>query len=114
MRCLRLGGWVLALMGCCTSVQAQQDAATATAKTETGPSPFDKLRAQDDKSKSSDFFSRLIEFYREDWKGTAPAGPAPARRGIDQPLSSPPWPFADWPYGGAPVIGEPDGNSYPL
>jgi hypothetical protein len=29
-------------------------------------------------------------------------------------LDSPPFPNADWSYGGSPVIGEPDTNSYPL
>jgi hypothetical protein len=60
------------------------------------------------------FFGRLAEFYREDWHGTSPQGPAPPRRGPPSPLESPPFPNADWPYGGSPVIGEADGNSYPL
>jgi hypothetical protein len=29
-------------------------------------------------------------------------------------LDSPPFPNSDWSYGGSPVIGEPDGDSYPL
>jgi len=60
------------------------------------------------------FFGRWAEFYREDWKGTASSGPAPARRGPPSPLDSPPFPSADWSYGGSPVLGEPDTNSYPL
>ncbi len=60
------------------------------------------------------FFGRLKEFYREDWTGTAPASPAPPRRGVPSPLQSPPFPNADWSYGGSPVIGEADTNSYPL
>jgi len=60
------------------------------------------------------FFSRLAEFYREDWSGTSPSAPAPARRGAPSPLDSPPFPNSDWSYGGSPVIGEPDTNSYPL
>ncbi|QHN05560.1 outer membrane beta-barrel protein [Granulicella sp. WH15] len=60
------------------------------------------------------FFPRLGQFYREDWSGTAASGPAPARRGAPSPLDSPPFPSADWSYGGSPVIGEPDTNSYPL
>ncbi len=60
------------------------------------------------------FFGRWGEFYREDWKGTAPQGPAAPRRGLDSPLQSPPFPNADWSYGGSPTIGEADGNSYPL
>jgi len=32
---------------------------------------------------------------------------------LPSPLDSPPFPNSDWSYGGSPVIGEPDGNSYP-
>ena len=55
-----------------------------------------------------------IEFYREDWHPTAAQGPPPPRRGLPSPLESPPFPNSDWSYGGSPVIGEPDTNSYPL
>jgi hypothetical protein len=61
-----------------------------------------------------DFLHRLATFYREDWTGTAPASPAPPRRGLESPLNSPPFPSEDWSYGGSPTLGEPDGNSYPL
>ena len=117
MRFLRLGGWLLALMGCCRVLGAQQDGATAQTPTSL-TTPAASLMA------GKDFFGRLAEFYREDWKGTAAAptmtmpmpapAAAPARRGLEQPESSPPWPFMDWPYAGSVVIGEPDGNSYPL
>lgn len=60
------------------------------------------------------FWGRWGEFYREDWTGTTPASPTPDRRGLPSPLSSPPFPSADWSYGGSPTIGEADGNSYPL
>ncbi len=60
------------------------------------------------------FLERWAEFYRLDWSGTAASSPAPARRGLPSPLDSPPFPSADWSYGGSPVIGEPDTNSYPL
>jgi hypothetical protein len=62
------------------------------------------------------FFARWAEFYRLDWSPTpaSAAAPAPARRGLPSPLDSPPFPNSDWSYGGAPVIGEPDTNSYPL
>ena len=45
-------------------------------------------------SETKGFLARWAEFYRRDW--------------------SPPFPNADWSYGGSPVIGEPDTNSYPL
>jgi hypothetical protein len=62
----------------------------------------------------SGFFGRLATFYREDWTGTLPASPPLPRRGYLSPLDSPPFPNADWAYGGSPVIGEPDSNTYPL
>jgi hypothetical protein len=60
------------------------------------------------------FVARLIDFYRADWKGTASSGPAAPRRGVPSPLNSPPFPSADWSYGGSPTLGESDGNVYPL
>ena len=60
------------------------------------------------------FFARWAESYRQDWWGTAASSPAPPRRGLPSPLDSPPFPNSDWSYGGSPVIGEPDTNSYPL
>jgi hypothetical protein len=64
-------------------------------------------------------FARLFRFYRQDWSpvpaASAPAAAEPpARRGLPQPLDSPPFPGADWSYGGSPTIGEADGNVYPL
>jgi hypothetical protein len=65
-------------------------------------------------AKARSFFARWAEFYRQDWSGTTASSPAPERRGLPSPLDSPPFPNADWSYGGSPVIGEPDTNSYPL
>ncbi len=62
------------------------------------------------------FFARWADFYRQDWwpSPTTTSEPAPARRGLPSPLDSPPFPNSDWSYGGSPVIGEADTNSYPL
>jgi hypothetical protein len=56
------------------------------------------------------FFERLINYYRVEWGHEAPpADPKapPARR--DQwpatPVSTPPFPFTEWPYGGATALG---------
>ena len=65
-------------------------------------------------TQTGNFFTRLGDFYHQDWTGTAPSSPAPPRRGAGSPLDSPPFPSSDWSYGGSPVIGEPDSNSYPL
>ena len=64
----------------------------------------------------TNFFSRLGAAYRADWHPdpNAPTAEAPARRGLPSPLASPPFPSADWSYGGSPVIGEPDTNTYPV
>ncbi len=60
------------------------------------------------------FFHRFIKAYRDDWWGNLPDGPAPPYRGYPAPVSNPPWPFTVWPYGGSPVIGQPDTNVPPL
>lgn len=60
------------------------------------------------------FFGRWARYYHQDWTGTLPQSPAPPRRGLPSPLDSPPFPNADWSYGGSPVLGEPDTASYPL
>jgi Putative beta-barrel porin-2, OmpL-like. bbp2 len=64
------------------------------------------------------FLSRLTAAYREDANPapTDPNAPAPARRGLDSPFSSPPFPSAEWQLGGMDYpIGVPNENSqYPL
>jgi hypothetical protein len=67
---------------------------------------------------SQNFFSRLASAYREDMN-PAPVDPnaaAPARRAMDSPFSSPPFPSAEWQLGGMDYpIGVPNENSqYPL
>jgi len=65
------------------------------------------------------FFGRIGEYYLEDWAGTLPSGKdlfvseAP-KRGWPSPVSDPPYPFSDWPYGGSPDIGSPDTTMFPL
>jgi len=85
-RCL----WMAALLSCC-AVACAQDAAV-----------------------EGNVFARLFRFYHQDWTGTATASSPAVRRGLAQPLDSPPFPSADWSYGGSPTIGEADGNVYPL
>ncbi len=63
---------------------------------------------------TGNFIKRLEQFYLQDWAGTNPSFPSPAKRGLKAPLDSPPFPFSDWGYGGSPDIGAPDGNTYPL
>jgi hypothetical protein len=63
---------------------------------------------------TGNFFQRLAQFYKQDWAGTNPGTPSPAKRGLPAPLDSGPFPSADWGYGGSPDIGAPDNNVYPL
>ena len=63
---------------------------------------------------TGNFFQRLAQFYKQDWAGTNPTHPSPPKRGLPAPLDSTPFPSADWIYGGAPDIGAPDANTYPL
>jgi hypothetical protein len=62
------------------------------------------------------FFHRLGRAYVADWAGNGPgtAVPQKERRGTPGPIFSPPYPATDWPIGGTPVIGVPDGQTYPL
>lgn len=60
------------------------------------------------------FFHRFFKAYSDDWFGKSAESPEPARRGYPAPVSSPPFPFSDWPYGGSPTIGVPDTNVGPL
>jgi hypothetical protein len=69
-----------------------------------------------EKNNSADrggFFRRLGEAYWDDWTKAADDPDLP-RRGYPAPVSSPPFPFSDWPYGGSPVIGAPDSSGGPL
>jgi len=62
----------------------------------------------------SGFFKRLFDAYWQDWKGSSAGGPEAPRRIPPAPLTSPPFPNADWNYGGASVIGASNMTSYPL
>jgi hypothetical protein len=67
-------------------------------------------------SLDSSFMHKLGRSYVADWAGNGPgtAVPQQARRGTPPPLFSPPYPAGDWPIGGTPTIGVPDGQTYPL
>jgi hypothetical protein len=65
---------------------------------------------------SNGFFTRLIDAYREDAQPADPNAPSPARRAMDAPFDSPPFPNSEWQLGGVDEpIGVPDtNNTYPL
>jgi hypothetical protein len=82
---------------------------------QTAPAPNGQTPALDSHhTLTGNFSHRLVQFYGQDWAGTNPAGPSVTKRGLPAPVDSPPFPFSDWTYGGAPDIGAPDGNTYPL
>jgi Putative beta-barrel porin-2, OmpL-like. bbp2/Carboxypeptidase regulatory-like domain len=60
------------------------------------------------------FWRRLAQAYWDDWHDKGAGGPDPKYRGYPAPESNPPFPFTVWPYGGSPVIGQPNTNQPPL
>ena len=85
------------------------------------PDPSALFQKQDARTPEStptpvagNFFHRLGAAYHDDWFPTGTPAPAPARRGYDGPLDSPPFPSSDYSVGGTPTIGAPDTSSYPL
>ena len=60
------------------------------------------------------FWNRLAKAYADDWHDRTPGGPDPGFRGYPAPESDPPYPFTVWPYGGSPVIGQPNQTPPPL
>src|SRR4029077_16680803 len=111
--------------------QLPMDSTTSTLDQHTPTSPWPSVGSSDPQSTTQtasgqasgvnsnyvlkgNFFQRLMQFYHQDWAGTNPSTPAPAKRGLPAPLDSPPFPSSDWIYGGAPNIGGPDTNTYPL
>ena len=60
------------------------------------------------------FLSRLAQAYADDFAGkTVDSGPAAKSRLLPSPLDAPPFPSADWVFGGAPDIGAPAGDATP-
>jgi Putative beta-barrel porin-2, OmpL-like. bbp2 len=88
----------------------EQTAKQQTPQPANGQSPA----APSDQALTGNLFNRLAQFYSQDWAGTNAAGPSVTKRGLPAPVDSPPFPFSDWTYGGAPDISAPDGNTYPL
>ncbi|MEO7030216.1 MAG: outer membrane beta-barrel protein [Acidobacteriaceae bacterium] len=96
---------ILAAPRCCSQNTSSDGTSSPSAATTTAQPPL----------LQGNFFQRLGAMYAADWKPSAASfSPAPARRALDAPLDSPPFPSSDWGYGGSPAIGVPDGNVYPL
>ena len=78
------------------------------------PTPGSGTASTPGPESQGNFLKRLGNFYLADWTGKLPSSATPARRALEAPLESPPFPTSDWGYGGSPAIGVPDGNVYPL
>lgn len=91
-------------------------AAPGVAQENTGSSSTDSIDVTDAQTAAkAGFFARWGKAYVNDWTAAATANTdAPQRRGTPAPISSPPFPSADWPIGGTQVIGAPDTQTYPL
>jgi hypothetical protein len=95
------------------SAQADADPATTSTSAQT-PAPIAPATPTPPALDPS-FFHRLGRAYVADWAGNGPASAiSETRRGTPAPLSSPPFPSADWPIGGTTTIGTADGQTYPL
>jgi hypothetical protein len=88
------------------SAQGSGDSETTADADPPADSPLQKT------ADSPGFLRRFAKAYWDDWKGAD--DPDLPRRGYPAPVSSPPFPFSDWPYGGSPVIGAPDTAGGPL
>jgi hypothetical protein len=70
-----------------------------------------------DKRLGEDFLTRLVNYYSLEWGHSEapsdPTAPSPRRPGwgSSSPQSTPPYPFTEWPYGGATSIGVTRPNS---
>ncbi len=115
---MRKFGWIglaLVVPGGVAATGAAQAADSASPR---GKAPID-CKAPDAPYKNYDcldaylgdgFFERMVNYYRLEWGHEGPpADPKapPARRAgwADAPATTPPFPFTEWPYGGATSIG---------
>jgi hypothetical protein len=80
-----------------------------------GPAEANQNAAQPDGTQQQGgFLKRLFTAYRHDWSARSEDEPDAPRRIPPSPLTSPPYPSADWNYGGSSVIGATNTTSYPL
>jgi hypothetical protein len=97
------------------TVQTQQPAPTQQPATYQAPDPY-KDYSKLDAYLGDDFATRLYRYYQLEWGQSGPPqdpnAPPSAREGWPAtPQTSPPFPFTEWPYGGATSIGVTRPNS---
>src|SRR5271163_4158925 len=102
-------GTVADAAGTAESSSAASDAPASDAAAAATPSAAPTVRLE------GNFFERFFQAYKYDWHGTpASFGTTPSKRGFPTPVTNPPYPFADWPYGGSVDISAPWTQSSPL
>lgn len=104
---------LILLWGMAPLASAQSAELAAKVASTDGGASESAIEKTDNTAYKGGFFHRFGQAYWDDW--TKPADdPDLPRRGYPAPVSSPPFPFADWPYGGSPVIGASDTSGGPL
>jgi hypothetical protein len=110
----------LALAGCVASTAYAEDgsatAATAGDTQTPAPTPAPLTTVATPPPTDGNVISRMVDYYKAEWGKTGPyADPnAPASRRDDyppQPVTTPPYPFTEWPYGAATALGASRPNS---
>jgi len=111
MKRILLAGVSLAAIGLFTAAQAADASlpGKATSGCINGGDPYKNYSCLD-AYLGTDFMTRFVNYYRLEWgHDAAPADPkAPSSRRADWPTtpeSTPPMPFAEWPYGGSTNLG---------
>src|ERR1700732_1375226 len=107
MKRILLAGVSLAAIGLSSGAQAAD--ASAKSGCVNGGDPYKNYSCLD-AYLGTDFMSRFVNYYRLEWgHDSAPADPkaSPGRRAYwpATPQSTPPMPFAEWPYGGSTNLG---------
>jgi hypothetical protein len=109
MKRLLLAGVALGAMGLFNGANAADAALPGKAACINGGDPYKNYSCLD-AYLGTDFMSRFINYYRLEWgHDAAPADPKapPGRRDYwpATPVSIPPYPFTEWPYGGSTSLG---------
>lgn len=112
---LLIGGLLLAYASGAHAQQPAQVQAPQPATYQESPNPYKDYKTLDTYL-GADVITRFYRYYRLEWGESAapadPDAPPPAREGWPAtPMTSPPMPFTEWPYGGATSIGVSRPNS---
>jgi hypothetical protein len=106
---MRKGGSVIAALAITAGTAASAEARSGVGDCKVPDPPYHDYGCLD-AFLGDGFFERLVNYYRLEWgHGVAPTDPKAPPQRRDQwpptPVSSPPFPFTEWPYGGATALG---------